>query len=109
MSDDEMKLPDPEMTKLIGKHLDADGNSELSEPKAELDRLVMCDEEAIDLKNDIYTAINKRIESHNLGPEKVAEILLEMAKEAVEALAWLPQAERAAITDIESAIKWLNT
>jgi len=76
---------------------------------SEVERVVMCGEEIIALQNEIYAAINKRIKSHNLNPELGAEILLNMAKEAIESLSWVPQAEQAAITDIESAIKWLNT
>ena len=74
-----------------------------------VERVVMCADEITDLQNDIFDAINKKINSHNLQPEQGAEILLVMAKEALECLAWIPQSKQAAIADIESAIKWLHT
>jgi hypothetical protein len=71
--------------------------------------VVMCTSENEALADDIVGCINKRIKSHNLSPEQGAQILLELAHKALKTLAWLPQSKQAAIVDIESAIKWINT
>lgn len=60
-------------------------------------------------KNDIVDCVNQHIKSSGLSPEEGTRVLLEMAEKALLTLSWLPQAKKVALTDIQRAIKWMNT